>query len=266
MVAEALIAADAEADANREYAKAAAKARAYYDALQNDAGLSGLQAGPSLIRDIQADPQAVAAQKKALLMMMSQAQNSGLTMQDQATLYNIQQQQAQQEQGARGAILQNARARGMMNSGNTLGAQLSGNQNAANQARAAGLQVGAQAQERGLQALMNGSSMAGALRGQSFNEGADKARQQDTINQFNAQMRNAMFANKMGLAGQQVGLDLGGAGAIQAGALAQAQGLRNAGASATQLGMGIATMGMKPAADAAVAQAAPVAKAPARKK
>lgn len=245
-----LIASDERKRAAREMQRAAQLARGYYDQIANDEGLSGLQAGESTIKDIEADPMAVAAMRSALEKMMARA-DGGLTIQDQAALQQIQDQQAMQEQGARGAIMQNMRARGMGSSGMNYAAQLSNAQNAANQARAQGLGVGAQAQERALQALMQGGQMASNLRSQSFGEKADKARQRDAINMFNAQMRNAMFANKMGLAGQRSGLDMQGAGAVNQAAQQAAQTYENIGQQAAQLATGIATMGAKPAADAA---------------
>lgn len=198
-----------------------------------DAGVVGLETGPSAMRGAIADPIAVAAQRAALADLMNRSKG-GLTLEDRAGLQQALDDVAMQERGNREAIMQQARARGGMSSGQTLNALLSGNQNAANAARNTALGIGGQASQRGLQALMAGSSLASNLRGQSFDEAAKRASAEDAINQFNANMRNQAFQNKYGLAMGKYGITQGQNAARLAAAGGQSQAAQNMGLGAMQ--------------------------------
>lgn len=151
----------------------------------------------SLMAGVSTDPRLKDAQMAALNKMQEVGQG-GLTMQDMAMLDNIRRQTAIAEQGKQQQILQDMQQRGMGGSGAELAARLSSSQNAANRAGAEGLQVGAMASQRALEAIMNSGQLGGQMRSQDFNEQSEKAKSQDIINQFNARNRQAVISRNVG--------------------------------------------------------------------
>lgn len=145
----------------------------------------------SLMNKVAADPRLKDAQMSALSRMSGQA-HGGLNMQDKAALDQIMRNNATAEHGTEQAILQNMQERGQGGSGAELAARLSASQNSANRASEQGLQVGATATQRALEALANSGNMATQMRTQDVSEQSDKARAQDVINQFNTANRQAV--------------------------------------------------------------------------
>jgi hypothetical protein len=116
-------------------------------------------------------------------------------------MYEIQQSNAQKERGAREAILQNANARGVGGSGLELAAQLQAQQSSADRNASESMQVNAMAQQRALQALMQGENMAGNLSREDLALQSQRAQAQDAINSFNT--RNGQQVAGMNWSGRQ---------------------------------------------------------------
>jgi len=157
------------------------------------------QMGPTSFEGISTDPALRAKQLGALGGLDEIIEGGGMTMADQANLARIRSQSATGDRGRRDAILQNMRSRGMGGSGMELLAQMQSAQAATDQEAQAGLDVAAQAQERELQALLQSGSMAGALRGQDYDEQSRLAQARDAINQFNAANANQMSLSNAGM-------------------------------------------------------------------
>ncbi len=146
-------------------------------ALADESAMSGITLDPNLKK----------AQLDALAGLQDISDSGGMTLMDQANLRKTQDQINTESRGAREAILQNAQMRGMGGSGLEMLSQMQNQQDAATRSANAGLQTAATAQERALQALIQGGETAGNIRGQDFNEQAQVAGAQDAISKFNAQ-------------------------------------------------------------------------------
>jgi hypothetical protein len=164
----------------------------------------------SEFQQIQGDPSLRAAQTGALERLQQISSQGGLTSEDRARLDDIARQEGVRERGAREAILQNARQRGLSGSGLELQQQLINQQEAANRRAQRGTDVAALAQQRALDALRSGAQLGGQIRQQDFGEASEKARAQDIINRFNAQFQNQAgleaFRNQQRVADQNVGI------------------------------------------------------------
>lgn len=158
-----------------------------YKAIQD---LIAQQQGGTEYGKISEDPRLRDAQMQALQGLQDIYRQGGLTAEDKARQAMINQQAAQQERGQREAILQNMQARGIGGSGAELAANLAAQQSGANQRAMGGLQTAANAENRALQALLQGGQLGGQIRGQEYGMASDKARAQDIINQFNVANAN----------------------------------------------------------------------------
>lgn len=147
-------------------------------------------AGPSALSSIQDNPALLSQEQGSLGALQDLASRGGMNQTDVANLNRIQDSAAQQSRGQQDAIMQSMAERGMGGSGNELLARLSASQNATNQAAQQGLDIAGQAQQRALQAMMQGGQLASQLQGQQFNESAQKAAAADAIARFNAQNAN----------------------------------------------------------------------------
>lgn len=141
--------------------------------------------------NVSTDPRLRESQLKALSGVEEIVNGQGLTAADRANINKVQSENARAERGSREAILQNAQQRGVGGSGLEIAAQLQNSQESAQRNADAGLEISKQAQQRALEALNQQASMSGNLRSQDYNEQAQKAQAQNTINQFNAANRNA---------------------------------------------------------------------------
>lgn len=140
----------------------------------------------SQLNAIKTDPSLRTAQMGALTKLQQVGDQKGLTVQDRAQIQEIQNASNQQEQSNRNAILQNAQQRGMGGSGLEQAAELMNNQSAATNASNQGMQTAAQAQARALQAITQAGTLGTQIQGQDFNQAAQVASAQDSINRFNA--------------------------------------------------------------------------------
>lgn len=142
-------------------------------------------ADPTSMTSISTDPALKDAQMNALKSLQDLSEG-GLSAQDQADLSRIQTQEQTKARGAREAVLQNAAERGAGGSGLELLNQMKANQDAATNASQRDLDVAGAAQQRALQALAQGGSLAGNIQSQDFGQKAQVAQAQDAISKFNA--------------------------------------------------------------------------------
>jgi hypothetical protein len=147
---------------------------------------------------ISEDPQLRQAQIAALAGLQGVVDSGGQTLQDQATLAKIQQDEGARERGAREALMQRAAQQGTSGSGFELAAQLANQQGAASRGAEQSLNVAAQAQQRALDALMQKGTLGGQVRGQDFSQEAQRAQAQDLINRFNTGQQTDMQKYKFG--------------------------------------------------------------------
>ena len=153
--------------------------------------------GQSEMAGINLDPAARQAQMEALQYMQNLANEGGMNDMDKARMAEIQQQADRRERGQREAIEMNMRQRGIGGSGLELMSKLSNQQASADRSNMEALQVNAEAQRRALQAMQQAGSMGSQVRGQDYQQAADRARAMDAIAQFNAQSQNqAGYANR----------------------------------------------------------------------
>jgi len=166
--------------------------RARYEGIQlpsaRDLEAQAAQAGPSAMESVQADPQAVGAQRKMLSMALQRAAG-GYDAQDEAALMGIDQGINSTARHARDSIEQNMAARGGIGSGADYAMQAAAAQDAGQRAAMSGAQVKAQALQRAMQAMGAASGMAGQMRGQQSEEDARRAAAADAIARQNASYR-----------------------------------------------------------------------------
>ncbi len=139
----------------------------------------------SKMNDISTDPRLKQAQMNALMKLQEISDNDGLTMQDKAQLGQIQNEVNANLKGNTDAIQQNMAARGMSGGVGELVSKQLAAQQAANRNSQQGLDVASMAQQRALQALMNGGQMAGQMQQTDFNQQSQVAQANDAISKFN---------------------------------------------------------------------------------
>lgn len=142
--------------------------------------------GNSAIADVATDIGYKDSQMQALDSLQDIGESGGMRLSDTANMENVLSDVRQSERGSREAIMANSRARGTSGSGSELAAQLQANQAGATNAYSSGMQVASNAQDRALQAIMQGGQMAGDMRGQDYEEQFNAAKASDEIDRFNA--------------------------------------------------------------------------------
>lgn len=162
--------------------------------------LEAEQIDRSAFEGISTDPRLRQAQMSALEEMSGLAQ-TGLGTQDRAAFNELRRNTAAEAQAQQKAILGQQAARGMLDSGQTLAAQLNAGQAQANRMSQESDRLAAQAAEARRAALMQQAQMSSNIRGQDYSQASDQARAKDLINQFNAQSRTN--ANATNLANKQ---------------------------------------------------------------
>lgn len=143
-------------------------------------------AGESRFNDISVDPRLQDKQMASLDALQAIADGGGRTLADDANLNRIQNEVSAADRGRREAILSGMSARGMGGSGMELLAQLDSAEAATTRANQGGLDIAAQAQDRALDAILQGGNLAGGIRGQDFGEQTQIAQANDAISKFNA--------------------------------------------------------------------------------
>lgn len=138
------------------------------------------------MNNISLDPNLRKAQMDALGGLQDISQD-GLTAQDEANLNKIRTQENTAARGSREAILQNADSRGLGGSGLELMSQMKNQQDSATRASQRDMDIAGQAQDRALQALIQGGQLGGQIQNQDFNQQSQVAGANDAIAKFNAQ-------------------------------------------------------------------------------
>ncbi len=196
-------------------------------------------AGPSAMGGVQADPDAVAAQKQALAELQ-RASHEGYGIEDQAAVNAMMNDVDQRTRGAREAAMGGLQP----GSGASIAARLSSQQAGANQANNRALGLAAQSRRRALEALAGYSQLGSQMRNQSFGEGAQKAKAADAISEFNARngtqnnQFNAQQGNNMQIAGQNA--KVGALNALRGAGQDYSSGLYGAGQRTADQTMGTA--------------------------
>lgn len=140
----------------------------------------------SKMEDFQVDPLVRESQMGAL-QKLADISERGLTETDKAMLQKVRSQDDIRSRGAREAILQNARARGIGGSGVELASQLISQQGAASDEAMRSQDIAAMAEQRALEALAQSGALGGQIRAQDLGEAQARAAAEDAINRFNAQ-------------------------------------------------------------------------------
>lgn len=195
LIGEALAAGD-QAKADRLMAQAAAQYGP--EATKELEAVHFQQLGPSAMEGVTADPEAVAMQRQALRGLQEAATTSGLTAAERADFDQAMSDAAQFEQSQRGAIVQDANARGIGGSGFELAQRLAAQQGSADRSHKAGQQAAAAAARRQALAQMQLGQMAGSFREQGFGEDSAKAQAQDAVSRFNTANANQQAMWKYG--------------------------------------------------------------------
>lgn len=152
--------------------------------------MDAVQMGDTAYDGISVDPRLKDAQMAALNQLAGVAKDGGMNAADKANLASIQSQTGQADRGRREAIMQNMQQRGFGGSGNELLAQLSSSQAATDRSAQEGLNVAGMAQQRALDAMLQGGNLAGGIRGQDFGEQSKIAQARDEVSRFNAGVQN----------------------------------------------------------------------------
>lgn len=139
--------------------------------------------------EINLDPQSRDAQLRAMELIADVA-DDGMTAQDQSILGQITRQQNTQDRMNRGALEQSFARRGTLGGGGQLAAQMLAQQGGAEMAALRGLEAAGQASARRQGAIGQLGQQAGMLRGQDYNQAAQRAQARDVINRFNTDTRN----------------------------------------------------------------------------
>lgn len=162
--------------------------------------LEAEQVDGSALEQVSVDPRMRQAQMKALEELSGLAQQ-GLGAEDRAAFNQLQRESAAQAQAQSQQVLQNAAARGTLDSGSTVMAQLMAGQGAANRSQQAGEEMAAQAAAARRAALGQYAGMSSDMANQNFSQKAQVANARDNISQFNAQQRTG--ANQTNLQNKQ---------------------------------------------------------------
>ncbi len=140
------------------------------------------------LKNIAVDPRLKEAQMSALESLKKQGE-SPLTDIEKASLNEARRDVAAQEQARQASIIQSLAQRGQAGSGAELAQRLLSSQAAANRSSEETDRLKSMAQQRALQAIAQGGSMAGQMSAQEFSEQARIQEAQDAINRFNVQQR-----------------------------------------------------------------------------
>jgi hypothetical protein len=141
--------------------------------------------GDSARAGVTADAHAVGAQNKALDELFGIYSNGGATAQERARMARTRSDQDQYLRSQREAQQQDLAERGMGGSGAEIAMALGDRQNAGTRMAQQDLDTEAMLQDRALGALMQGSNVAGQIRGSSFNEGMARGTAKDEFAAMN---------------------------------------------------------------------------------
>lgn len=143
------------------------------------------------IGQIQEDPRFKEAQMQALRGMQERGK-TGFTAEERAQLAQSRAEAERSAEAKRGQILAGLRARGAMDSGAGLAAQLGSSEELASRQLEASDRVSSMAGQRALEAMAQSGAMAGQMRGQEFDIARTKATAEDELRRFNVQNQMAV--------------------------------------------------------------------------
>lgn len=141
---------------------------------------------PNALASENIDQTGTQAQEQAIADLLGAANQGGLNPQEQAQMQQILTQLGATEKGQNEAVLQNAASRGALTGGETIAAQLEGNQNAAQNANLEGGNTAATAYQNILNELTSAGTIGQGLQGQENTQANTVAAATNAINQFNA--------------------------------------------------------------------------------
>jgi hypothetical protein len=142
----------------------------------------------SRMEGVSTDPRYKDAQLEALRSMEVRSKQ-GMTAQDEADMFKLQQQVNTANRGRLGAIQNQMASRGMSGSGMDAAMQLQSSQDAGEREALAAMEKAGQIQNNKMNAAQSLGQMGGQMRGQEFGEQSAKAQAADTINRFNVANR-----------------------------------------------------------------------------
>lgn len=146
--------------------------------------------GVSKVAQIKEDPRFKKAQMEALAGIQQRGR-TGFTAEERAQLSQERAAAERSAEAKRQQILSGLRARGALDSGAGIAAQLQSADELAAQQQAAAERGSASASQRALQAMMQGGELAGRVRGQEFDIERTKAGSEDEFQRFNIANRMA---------------------------------------------------------------------------
>ena len=186
--------------------------------------------------DIQSDPQLRGTQLDALRRMSQIGAQGGMDAQSQAALQEAQYASQKQLQANSAAMMRQQMARGTMDSGGAMAANLANGQASANMLNRGAVQAAGDARSRALQALAQSGKMAGDIRAGDFGEAANNRDAWNQIEEFN---EKAKMAAQQGTASNMLGrtnAQQGKAGAVLNAAQGYAANGKGQGQKTRQLG------------------------------
>lgn len=148
-----------------------------------------VQQGDSAYSTIAEDPTLRGGQLDALSQIQATANAGGLDARARAGIEDALEAARTENRGAQGAILANARARGIAGSDLETVSRLVASQGANQASSRAALDVAALREQRRDQALRDSASLSSQIRGQDFSNNSQRASAQDAISRFNAANR-----------------------------------------------------------------------------
>lgn len=153
--------------------------------------------GPSEMAGVATDPSLRAAQMKALSKLQEVGDAGGRDAQFMADQNRLETDINTATQGQQGAIMQDLATRGMAGGGSELVARNMAAQQGANRKAQMAMDANAQAQQRALQAIMQGGQLGGQMQQQDFSQQSAKAQAADAINKFNTQNQQQVISNNV---------------------------------------------------------------------
>lgn len=191
---------DARRDAERR--AAVAEAERYLPSAQDVTVEYGLL-DDSALAQAEADPESIAAQRRALAQLEEIYGGEGLTAADRGRLQQGEREMARAMRSQREADMAALRARGLGGSGAQVQSMLSAQQSGADMLADREADIQYQAQQRALNALTGAGNVAGQMRGSSWDEASTRASAMDEWNKYNTQARDKSAESAAAALGQQ---------------------------------------------------------------
>lgn len=172
--------------------------------------------GSTHLGDVRTDAALDTAQEAAQQRLAEVGNAGGLDARARARMEQARMETAQAERASREGVLADARARGTLGTGAEVSALLQAGQAAADRERMAGVQTLGDAEDRALQAIIQGGNFAAQRQAAQWGQRAQVATAQDEIDRFNTatandftlanqNQANLHFQQQMQLAGAKSG-------------------------------------------------------------